>query len=416
MPPARPAPSKPTVSTASGSVSQSILRAQTAEAKKGVVQRIPDGFPEAVTVLFIIARSDSGPAPKHMLELVRSLKETGFRILIASPVNPPFAFEYKKQADHFVNIPNRDFSLKALWRLRRAIRKNKVNLIHSHGRTGGVYSRLLGLMTGAAVVHTFHGVQVENSFDGIIKLWVDKFLSNLKFDPIFFSKTEQERALEKRIVRADREAAIIEESVNLSRFPKRKIANLAFAKVIASNPETFKKIRVGALLRQENRRSFESFLKLAKDCAPFAQFTCAGVTRLALAQKGTIPDSLEVVGPVADHIEWMYSLDVLVNTSPSEAPMIDSLEAMAAGTICVMSDIPSHAPFEQQHAALLFDPKSPETFRKAVAKVRDDLAFREMILGNSRYMVERLHDTDTFRMKLMDVYRQGVKRALGLVL
>lgn len=391
-------------------------RAAAAEAKRSTAQRIPDGFPEAVTALFIIARSDVGPAPKHMFELIRSLKPSGFRILIASPVNPPFAFEYKKQAEHFINIPHREFNFKALMKLRRTIKKYDVNLIHSHGRAAGVYSRLLGYMTKVAVVHTYHGIQSDSSFSGEMKHWLDKFLARFKFDPVFFSESERQRAIDKGVVLASRESQIIEDAVDLKRFPKRKNANLAFGKVQKGNPETQAIIRVGAFLRPENRRSFEPFLKLAKDCGDIAQFTCAGVSRNTLSQKGAIPESLEVVGPLADPLEWMYSLDVLVSTTLSEAPVIDSLEAMAAGCICILSDIPSHTKLFEQHAALLFDPMAPDSFRTALATARDDLPTREMILGNSRYMVERFHDADTFKSKLMETYRQGIKRALGLVL
>jgi glycosyltransferase involved in cell wall biosynthesis len=392
------------------------LRAEAAEAKRTNAQRIPDGFPEAVTALFIIARSDIGPAPKHMFELIRTLGGTGFRILIASPVNPPFAFEFKKQAEHFVNIPHREFSFRALMKLRRTIKKYNVNLIHSHGRAAGVYSRLLGFLTGAAVVHTYHGIQSDSSFQGEMKLLVDRILARFKFDPVFFSSTERQRALAKGVVLESREAQIIEDAVDLKRYPKRKNANLAFGKVNPEKPETLTKIRVGAYLRPENRRSFEPFLKLAKEFSGIAQFSCAGVSRNTLSQKGAIPDSLEIVGPIADPTEWLYSLDTVVNTTLSEAPLLDSLEAMAAGCVCILSDIPPHRKLQEQNAALLFDPASPETFASALASLRKDIALREMLLGNSRYMLERFHDADTFKSKFIETYRQGIKRALGLVL
>jgi glycosyltransferase involved in cell wall biosynthesis len=175
-------------------------------------------------------------------------------------------------------------------------------------------------------------------------------------------------------------------------------------------------IRVGAFLRPENRQSFEPFLKLAKECAGLAQFSCAGVSRHSLAQKGSVPENLEILGPIADPMQWIYSLDVLVNTTLSEVPIIDSLEGMAAGAVCILSDIPVHVKLHEQNAALLFDAKNPETFKAALATARDDLATREMILGNARYMVERFHDADSVKAKIMETYRQAIKRALGLVL
>ena len=370
----------------------------------------PEGFPGPTTILFITARSDSGRSPQQILELMRILKPMGIRIFAASPVNPPYGYEIKKLADKFIPIPHRDFSFSALLRIRKSMRKYKIGILHSHGRTAGVYSRLLGMLTGASVVHTYHGIPIEPGFKGQIKAAVDKFLAGLNFDGVFSSDSEREKAIQHGVFKDDREGIVIEGAVDFDRFPKRKNNQIALGHVDRTKPETLTNIRVGAFLRPESTRGHEHFLRLVQDSIGQAQFTCAGMSREKLQQIGPIPENLEVLGPMSDTTAWLYSLDVFVSTSTGDGQAMGALEAMAAGAVCVLSNVGAHQAFEKHHAAILFDPSSTKGFLKVLADLRNDKSVRDMVLGNSRYMLERFHDAQTFKTKILEIYRTAARR------
>ena len=384
--------------------------------KKAGFQPTPDGFPGPTSVLLITARSDAGRPPQHIIELIRTLKNTGIRVFVASPVNPPYGYELKKMADKFIPIPHREFSFSAMMRVRKSILKHHINIIHSHGRTAGVYSRLLGFMTNAAVLHTYHGIQSETGINGQIKLTIDRILAGFKFDPIFASQAERTKALQKGVVKEAREAHIVDNAIDLERFPKRKHNTQALGKVDRAKPETLTQIRVGAILRPESTKGHEQFLKMVQEMKGQATFVCAGMPREKIAKIGAIPDNLEILGPLPDPLQFLYSLDVFVSTSMGDGQVINSLEAMAAGCVCLLSNVVAHEPLEKQHAAVLFDPTSVQSFAKALTDVRNDKALRDMVLENSRYMLERFHDAGTFKSKIMELYRTGAKRHAGLVL
>lgn len=365
----------------------------------------PSGFSGPTSILLITARSDSGPAPKTVNELIRVLKAEGLRIFVASPVHPPYGYEFKKTGDKFIPIPHREFSLNALWRMYKSVKKHSVTIIHSHGRTAGVYSRLLGLLTKAAVVHSYHGVSGEKGFKGAVKLQIDRLLARFQFIPVFTSEVEAQRALHKGVVKKDREHHVIAGAIDLSRYPKRKSTTVALGKVDRSTPETFNQIRIGTFLRNESTQGHAQFLKIATAAATQGKFTCAGLTRGQLQRFGVIPDNLEVIGPVVDPIQWLSSLDVFISTSTSDGQYMNSLEAMAAGAVCLLSNVPAHEKFEQQHAAILFKPDSVEDFSRALNSVKTDKALRDMVLGNSRYMIERHHDFEAHKTTLLNLYR-----------
>lgn len=365
----------------------------------------PSGFSGPTSILLITARSDSGPAPKAVNELIRILKTEGVRVFIASPINPPYGYEFKKTGDKFIPIPHRDFSINALWRMYKSVKKHGVTVIHSHGRTAGVYSRLLGFLTKASVVHSYHGVSGEKGIKGAIKLKVDQILARFEFAPLFASEAEEQRALQKGVVRNDRERHVIAGAIDLSRYPRRKSAAIALGKIDRNAPETFNDIRIGALLRNESSQGHQHFLKLATAAGAQGKFTCAGLTRSQLQRFGTVPENLEIVGPVVDPIAWLSSLDVFISTSTSDGQFVNSLEAMAAGAVCLLSNVPAHEKFEQQHAAILFNPGSTEDFSRALNSVKTDKALRDMVLGNSRYMIERFHDFETYKTNVLTLYR-----------
>jgi glycosyltransferase involved in cell wall biosynthesis len=265
-------------------------------------------------------------------------------------------------------------------------------------------------MTGVEVVHTFHGIPNEPGLGGRLRHFVDQLLGMTRFIPVFGSETEKQRALEKRLISTEHDAMILDSAIDLAKFPKRKQALFPFCSVDLMRPETHNRIRIGAFLRVESTRGHDLFLKVAAEAAGQGQWSCAGYPRERLGKFGNLHESLEVVGPVQDIGKWLNSLDVFVSTSTGDGQIYGALQAMAAGCICLLSNVPAHQAFVKHQAALLFDPADPKSLAQAINDVRSNKALRDMLLGNARYMLERFHNEETFRNKLLDSYRQAAKR------
>ncbi len=111
-------------------------------------------------ILCISLRSDYGGGPSHMYDLVTGLNSS-FEKYVACPVQKPFYDMYKKSDTKLFPLPVRAFSLHRFVELLQYTRRNNIDIIHSHGKGAGIYSRLLGLLTKTPVVHTFHGIHYE---------------------------------------------------------------------------------------------------------------------------------------------------------------------------------------------------------------------------------------------------------------
>jgi glycosyltransferase involved in cell wall biosynthesis len=397
-----------------GEISIPVSVAQKKRLKTEKKAFIPEGFPGPTTVLFITAAMNESAPAKQILEIAQIMRPVGLGILIAAPSGPPYGFELKRVSDKLISIPPRNFSLSALLLLRKQVLKNGVNVIHSHARIAGLYSRLLRLITGVEVVHSFHGVSAESGIAGKAKLVIDQLLAFIPIVPVFNSEIERQKALKLKLVLRDNVSNIIPDSINLAKFPKRKPNEAPFALIDKTRPSTFGQMRIGGFLQPDSKKRHTYFLKLASDLATQGRWSCAGLPRQRLIKLGRIHDALEVMGPIQDIEKWLYSLDVFVSTSSGNGTIHETLQAMASGCVCLLSDVPAHQAFAKHHAALLFDPADPKSLAKLINDVRSDKSLQDMLIGNSRYMLERLYSDEAFRNTMLESYRLAAKRTAKL--
>lgn len=109
-------------------------------------------------VLMVSARSDIGGGPAHMWALAQGLTDQ-VEIYASLPDDGVFFKQFSELIgiERVFKIPRQKLTLKALWDLRRFCKQNQIDLIHSHGKGAGLYSRLLSFLLSVPVIHTLHG-------------------------------------------------------------------------------------------------------------------------------------------------------------------------------------------------------------------------------------------------------------------
>lgn len=120
-------------------------------------------------VLMISARSDIGGGPAHMFELARGVLEQA-TVYVALPNDGCFYAHFQSLigSEKVFSIPRQKFKLEVLIGLWRFAKRERISLIHSHGKGAGVYGRLLGILLGISVVHTLHGYH-DGRYGGYFK-------------------------------------------------------------------------------------------------------------------------------------------------------------------------------------------------------------------------------------------------------
>lgn len=350
-------------------------------------------------VLQMSARADMGGGPRHLFDLLQGLRDSNVVNYVACPLDEPWGPKFRDMAAGFIEIPHRRFSIVVLFALARYVRAHSIDVIHSHGRGAGYYSRFLGLLTRRPVVHTYHGVFVEKPLAARLKLFADRCLAFLPFFGLFVSSSEKADAQRAGVIRNQRDA-ILPNAVDLARFEQ----------VAHDRQPTIR--RIGCFLRPTKQKGPDLLLALAASCAgyPWATevtFECAGIGPDQLAQFGAIPSNVIAKGVVLEPVRWLAELDLFVSTARHEGLPIGVLEAMAAGTPCLLSQIPAHEQFFAAKVA------SPLDLRKPFGpQIQATLANTPALIAGATRARTYIHDgfsLGAFSKQLVSIYENVLR-------
>ena len=323
-----------------------------------------------MNILFITVRSDTGGGPKHLFDLIRTIKKShpDFYCTIASPKAPPFGERFEEEADHFIKIPHRSFCPISFFRLLAHCRENDIQIVHSHGRGAGYYSRLLGLF-GVKVVHTFHGAHAEKTIIGRAKVFIDSVLKNLTDKLISVSEDECKTSLEIGINKASSTIVIpngIDHKSIKDEFDK---LNRDTCRDLFSLP---KEARIwGTLSRLSYQKGIDLFLEFELPEDVLFAIAGDGEEKESLLSKLTEDKKKRIVflGNIEKPITFLKCLDGYFSSSRWEGLPLSVLEAMSCELPCLLSKVDGH---RELSGVGLFNLKDKKDFLESFDRLQLD--------------------------------------------
>lgn len=343
-----------------------------------------------LSILHITSRSDCGGGPEHMRLLIKRLSSS-FSFFVACPENGPYYSEFEKYA-RCVPIPARKFSLHRLYALYRLIGVHGIDIIHSHGKGAGAYSRPLGLMTGRPVVHTFHGFHYSHlsALGRLSYIAAERALGRLTDVFIHVSQSEKELC-EGAGLKCRGKAYVIPNGVDVPLPVDRKARKGIFTIINVTRlaPEKGVDILLDAI--KELKRIKDGFRVIVAGDGPEKE-------RL-VKKAGDIGISgcVEFVGFRNDVPKLLEEADLFLTCSRGEGMPISLLEAMARGLPVVASDVPGNSDVvKNARSGFLFSLDSPAGCAARIKGLMDDEAlYRRMSeaaykTALSEYSVDRM--------------------------
>lgn len=310
-------------------------------------------------VLLISVRADLGGGPRYMEDFARSLV-TSHEVYIASPEQEPYADLYRDLSRaHFI-LPVQSFKLLTLWRLWRFAHRHGIQVVHSHGRGAGLYSRALRFF-GFPVVHTYHGIHKAPGFVGRLKYELDRLLSPWT-DAFVFSSESERRHAEKEGFTTKKASQVIYPISRSTKTSKSEPRPRPTAPIEAERPSL-----LGCIARFDYAKGLDLLLKhlsAFKNDYPNIQW------RLRIAGGGqenfvippNIAEQVELLGPINEPLKFLRELDAYVAASRWESFNISVLEALSQGVPALISNVPGHEYFIAEGVATGFDLQNSEDF------------------------------------------------------
>jgi glycosyltransferase involved in cell wall biosynthesis len=393
---------------------------------------------ERVRVLRVIARLNVGGPALHVSYLTKGLDERGYdTMLVAGRVGgSEGSMEYASRElgvePHYLAPLKRDISAwsdsAAMWSIRGLIREYRPHIVHTHTAKAGAVGRMAALMARLPeppiVVHTFHGHVLRGYFDP--------------------KRTAAFRAIERSLARkTDRLIAVspevrddlVEEGV--APLEKFEVIRLGLDLDRRATPDPAQSAELRARLGVGDSSLLIAWLgrmtqiKRVDDLlSAFADLRARGIdAHLALAGDGPLRLGLEElarelgVGDRAHFIGLQREVaplygaaDVVALTSGNEGTPVTLIEALAAGTAIVSTDVGGVRDVVRDgETGLLVEAGDTIGIASAFERLASDQGLRRRLAEGGktdvrqRYSVERLvADVDALYRRLLD--ERGVAR------
>ena len=358
----------------------------------------------AKKILYITVRSDTGGGPRHLFDLVSSLKGKGIIPYIAAPETPPYGEKFRDISHKYMILPERAISIVSFFKLLRFLKREGLTLIHSHGRGAGIYSRLLRIVAPIQIIHTFHGIHREKSFLGKIKFLLDYALTPLGHSYICVGEDERRKALRLLPLPA-KKVTVINNGVDTASI-RSQYGGVDTMKAREIFSIGTKKFVVGYLSRLDFQKGVDILLstliqwkRLHSDIPFYTYIAGKGDEEKhlkAMVHKFGLDRDVFFTGEIENPMVFLRALDLYVSFSRGEGLPMAVLEAMTCSLPCLLSDVEGHRELAKKGGVQLFSLGDSRDFESKInrlmtnPKERKSLGRKGTELVTNHYGLERM--------------------------
>ena len=281
--------------------------------------------------LLMITSNGAGGGPKQISSLCNSISNK-INIFVACPRNNTLRI-YKKNFSkaNILYIKERKISLKDIYNLSIFIRKNSINIIHSHGKGASLIGRILAVVFKIKHIYTFHGIHLvfHNFLYKKLFTLYENLFGLIDSHKIFVSDSEKFCALKKGF-KINKNHSVILNGVDVNNkfIDQKKIKKKIRTKLNIKTDE----IIVITVCRLVNQKNIFELLEIAKICGKI-KFLILGNGDL----KNKIMEKIKsenianvfLLGNKKDTRNYLISSDIFISTSIYEGLPFSVLEAMS---------------------------------------------------------------------------------------
>jgi glycosyltransferase involved in cell wall biosynthesis len=305
-----------------------------------------------INLLYVITKLELGGAQKQLLSLITNLDKQKYSVFLFTaqdglliPEVSSIAGLTLKRSKFLERLINPLKDIVALVEIYCFIKKNRIQIIHTHSSKAGILGRLAAkLAQTPVIIHTVHGWSFHDDQLRIVYyfyLFLEKICATFTNKIIVVSRHDQDKGLKNSVGRVS-QYVLIRYAINGHEFKSSGKRSLARKSLGLSDLD----LVVGMVACFKPQKSPLDFIRLAnviKKNFPNVKFILVGDGLLrqqvcTLIKKLNLKGQVILTGWYNDIPSILSCLDIFVLTSLWEGLPIAVLEAMAAGVALVVTD------------------------------------------------------------------------------
>jgi len=391
------------------------------------------GPPRPLRILHVIARLNVGGAALHVAQLAAEQARRGHHVLVVAGTIPEGEESMEYLVDELalpfrkLSVLRRDLSLAAdaaaIRELRRIIRAERPDVLHTHTAKAGAAGRIAALLAGRArpraVVHTYHGHVLAGYFSPrktAVFRWIERLLARRTSALVAVSTQVRDDLVSMRIAPAAR-FAVVPYGFDLSgrvdptgalRDPVRTELGAAdrfvvgwVGRLTAIKQPLLLVRTLGGLVDE----GVDALLCVVGD-GPDRAETEALAGELGLAER------CRFVGHQKDLRGWYAAFDAFCLTSANEGTPVAAIEALAAERPVVSTRVGGvPAVVEEGETGLLAPDGDAHALAAALARLARDPALRARMGRRGAERMRELFGTERMVDEIDALYRLAVENA-----
>lgn len=303
-----------------------------------------------INVLELIDGGFLGGGQTHILSLIKNLDTEKYYAIISASPNGMFKelVNYSNHKFEDITLP-KIFRTKYLKRLDEIVKKNNIQIIHSHGGVAGMYARFYKKRFGnIRIVHTIHGIHYihsRNIVRNVFSKTIEQHLVPFTDAFICVSDEDKKTGLQYKLINEEK-SYVVKNGIDVTKFiPLGKSGTLMKKYGISKDD-----LVIGNISRFDYQKNQKLLLKVIKEILfvnDKIKILFVGSGKYLkdckfLAGEYGIKDKVIFTGEISD-VEHHYPLiDIFVFPTLWEGFSITLIEAMSSGKFIIASDIPQN--------------------------------------------------------------------------
>jgi glycosyltransferase involved in cell wall biosynthesis len=368
-------------------------------------------------------------AEEHVLQLLRGLDRRYFQLYLAC--TPELAGLFGKDLPSDVEIvrvnPNRLSDLRSVWRLRTAIHRWKIDILHSHMFRASLFASPLGWLCDVPVIiETPHVREFWRRGWLKSKYFVDRLVGKLVDHYIAVSSANARYLIEEKKLPA-RKIRVINNGCTVDRFYPDRSVPTGMRRALGIEEHHFVLVVLGRLEPQKGHHILLNAMPQILRQFPDARLVCVGDgalrTKLELqADVLGIREAVHFVGYQRNTPDWLALADVSVLPSNYEGLPLVAIESLAAGRPMVATAVDGTPDVVLDgKTGLTVPPGDSNRMAEAICRLLGDEELRRSFaVAGRRHVLQSfsvtrfVQETQEFYLSAWDIYtRQASKEQLG---